>query len=205
MNNLNEIIANNVKELRKKNGLTQTELAEKLNYSNKAVSRWETGEVIPDVTTLNNICEIFNVPLASIFKENAVEAKKADGRHLPTIGNRLAISLISIAFIWFVATVVYVSVKVTMNTEIWQVFIYSVPVSCVIGIIFNSIWGQPMLKHLLLSVLNWSILASIHLSLIDYNLWIVYLVGIPVQVCIILWANITGNNVKKRKNNEAKQ
>lgn len=205
MENLNQVIADNIKSLRKKNGLTQAELAEKINYSNKAVSRWETGEVIPDVVTLNNICEVFDIPLASIFEENAAEKRKSELKHIPTIGNRMAISLISISLIWFIATIVYVSVKVTTGATLWQVFIYSVPLSCVLGIIFNALWGNPMTKHILLSILIWSSLASVYFTLIDYRLWIIYIVGIPLQTAVILWANITSNNVQKRKVDKQKE
>ena len=75
MENLNIVIGTNIKELRKANKLTQFELAEKLNYSNKAISRWESGEVIPDVMTLNRICEIFNIPLSQIFETNVTTKK----------------------------------------------------------------------------------------------------------------------------------
>lgn len=201
MENLNQVISENLKSLRKKHKLTQTELAEKINYSNKAVSRWETGEVIPDVITLNSICEIYNIPLSAIFEENAAEKKftRSEKVRIPTMGNRLAISLISIIFIWFIATVVYVSVKVISGSDIWQVFIYAIPASCIVGIVFNSIWGYPMIKHVLLTILNWSILTSVYLSLLKYNLWIVFMVGIPVQIAIILWANITSNNIKRKR------
>ena len=59
MENINQVVGNNIKTLRKANNMTQFELAEKLNYSNKAISRWESGEIVPDVATLNKICEIF--------------------------------------------------------------------------------------------------------------------------------------------------
>ena len=75
MENLNLIIGNNIKDLRKANGLTQEELAKKLNYSNKAISRWESGEVVPDVETLNRLCEIFNIPIANIFEEKVTQTK----------------------------------------------------------------------------------------------------------------------------------
>ena len=52
MDNLNYIVSKNLSDLRKRNGLTQAELAEKLNYSDKAVSKWEKGESLPGVEVL---------------------------------------------------------------------------------------------------------------------------------------------------------
>ncbi len=198
MDTINTVISNNIKELRKAHGLTQAELAEKLNYSNKAVSRWESGEVIPDVITLNNICEIFQIPIAKIFEEDAVSVKPERSLKI-TIGNKLAITLISIIVVWFIATITYVCIEVTMNESVWQLFIYPVPLSCVVGIIFNSIWGRPMVKHILLTILIWSLLASIYLSLLEYNLWVIFIVGVPIQIVVILWANITSNNIKRKR------
>jgi tellurite methyltransferase len=55
MENVKEIIAKNLTELRKANKLTQGALAEKLNYSDKAISRWEHAETLPDIETLCKI------------------------------------------------------------------------------------------------------------------------------------------------------
>lgn len=195
---ISTIIANNIKSLRKDRKMTQTELAEKLNYSNKAVSRWESGEVIPDVLTLSKICEIFEIPLSSIFEENAVDIKVTKD-HRWTIGNKLAISLLSIISVWFIATITFVCIKAAKNINIWQLFVWAVPASCIVAIVFNALWGRPMFKHVFLSLLLWSFLASLYLSLLKYNLWILFLIGIPVQAAIILWANITINNIKRKQ------
>ena len=55
MEKLNFIIAKNLSELRRKNKLTQLEVAEKLNYSDKAVSKWEQGESLPGIEVLYKI------------------------------------------------------------------------------------------------------------------------------------------------------
>ena len=61
MNELKNIIASNITYLRKQKKLTQAELAQELNYSDKAVSKWERGESVPDIETLKNIAEMFEV------------------------------------------------------------------------------------------------------------------------------------------------
>ena len=61
MENIKEIIASNLASLRKERKFTQQELASKLNYSDKAVSRWEHAETLPDIETLCKICEIYGV------------------------------------------------------------------------------------------------------------------------------------------------
>ena len=153
MKDINLVIGTNIKELRKANKLTQYELAEKLNYSNKAISRWESGEVIPDVTTLNAICELFNIPLSQIFEPNVTNTKVKRNYKLQ-IGNKLAISLLAVLLVWFVAVIIFVNFQITSNQNVWQVFVWSVPISCIVGIVFNSIWGKPMFNFLIITVFD---------------------------------------------------
>ena len=200
MKDINLVIGTNIKELRKANKLTQYELAEKLNYSNKAISRWESGEVIPDVLTLNKICEIFNIPISQIFEKNVTNTK-VKKYYKMQIGNKLAISLLSVLFVWFVSTIVFVSLQLTNGYTMWQLFVWAVPMSCIVGIVFNSIWGKPMFNYLIITILNWSTLASIYLSIGNYKLWLIFIIGIPVQIGIILWSNITKNQLNKKQKN----
>lgn len=189
MKDINLIIGNNIKELRKINKMTQSDLAEKLNYSNKAVSRWESGEVIPDVQTLNNICEIFEVPIESIFKEQ-LPTEKVKKEYKFRMGNKMAISLLAIMMIWLIATVVFVYSRITFDDNLWQVFLWAIPLSCIIGIVFNSIWGRKFFNFVLISILIWSTLACIYLQFIKYNMWLIFIIGIPTQIGVILWSNI---------------
>lgn len=189
MKDINLIIGNNIKELRKINKMTQSDLAEKLNYSNKAVSRWESGEVIPDVQTLNNICEIFEVPIESIFKEQ-LHTEKVKKEYKFRMGNKMAISLLAVMMIWLIATVVFVYSRITFDDNLWQVFLWAIPLSCIIGIVFNSIWGRKFFNFVLISILIWSTLACIYLQFIKYNMWLIFIIGIPTQIGVILWSNI---------------
>lgn len=197
MRDINLVIGTNIKELRKANKLTQYELAEKLNYSNKAISRWESGEVVPDVLTLNRLCEIFNIPLSQIFEEN-VTTKKVRKNYKLQIGNKLAISLLAVLMVWFVATLFFVYFQTSYNQTLWLLYVWAIPISCIVGIVFNSIWGKVMFNYLLITILNWTTLAGIYLSLLHLNLWLIFLIGVPIQIGIILWSNITRNNLKAK-------
>ena len=198
MENINLVIGTNIRELRKANKLTQYELAEKLNYSNKAISRWESGEVVPDVLTLNKICEVFNIPISQIFEENVTQTK-VKKRYKLQMGNKLAISLLAVLLVWFVSVSVFVYFQTSAEKSIWQLFVWAIPLSAVVGIVFNSIWGKAMFNYLIISILNWSLLASLYLTFLSYNLWPIFLIGIPVQIGIVLWSNITSNNIRKKK------
>ena len=57
-----------IKEMRKSLGLTQSQLAEKLNISNKAISKWETGGGMPDVSLIAPLCEALNITSEELFE-----------------------------------------------------------------------------------------------------------------------------------------
>ena len=63
MTDLRAVIAKNICDLRTEAGMTQAKLAEVLNYSDKAVSKWERAEAIPDVTVIKAIADYFGVSL----------------------------------------------------------------------------------------------------------------------------------------------
>ena len=189
MENINIVIGNNIKELRKIHKLTQNDLAEKLNYSNKAISRWESGEVIPDVNTLNKICDIFQIPISQIFESNLTK-KQITKQYKFQIGNKLAISLLAVLMVWLTATVAYVYSVITFGDNIWQAFLWAIPISCIVGIVFNSIWGKKIINFIIISILVWSTLACVYITFLQYNMWLIFIIGVPIQIGIILWFNI---------------
>lgn len=182
MKNIREIVANNIVTLRKQNGYTQIELSEKINYSDKAISRWEKGEVLPDIETLDNLANIFDVPLSFMLEEHQ-DAKPVSNSQLT---NKLAVALVSISVVWLVATIVFVYLKMFYQFNYWQVFIWAVPASVIIGLYFCRKWGNRLAKTILTSLLVWTVVAGLYLQFIQYNLWLLFLVAVPMQVVIIL-------------------
>ena len=62
-----------IKEKRIKNGLTQAQLAQRLCVSDKAVSKWETGNGYPDISLLADIASAFNISVAELLAGNTVD------------------------------------------------------------------------------------------------------------------------------------
>lgn len=200
MKNINEIIGNNIKELRKVNKLTQYDLAEKLNYSNKTISRWESGDIIPDVQTLNKLSELFEIPLSKMFEPDISTRYKLSRRYRLQIGNKLAVSLLFIICVWMLSLVIFIHNKINKNVILWQSFVWAIPVSCIVGLIFNYMWGKKAYNFLLYSILNWSLITSIYLSIYNYSFWMIFLLGIPIQIVILLWYNIYKNKENQKRN-----
>lgn len=193
---LREIIAANISSLRNERKITQIKLAEVLNYSDKAVSKWERGESIPDISVLKQIADYFGVTVDYLLTEVHTEnARKSDNRTKEADRNHLIISLLGVLLVWLIGTFIFVEINILNRTGFpaWLSFIYSIPVSFTLGVIFNSIWGKARLNFILISGLVWSLLLSVFLSFItiaDINLWIVFILGIPAQFIIILWSGL---------------
>ena len=98
MEEIKQIVAKNIANLRITHKLTQLELAEKLNYSDKAVSKWERGESIPDVVTLKAIADIFEVTVDYIITEHPEGERPPVSRR--TAKNHFIITLISVVTVW---------------------------------------------------------------------------------------------------------
>lgn len=194
MQDLKPIIANNISELRKASKMTQIELADKLNYSDKAISKWERGDSIPDINVLCCISELFGVTVDYLVKphESDNTAPIYDEYNQRSKHHYKVITLISCALVWLIATVIFVilNLAVTKSFETWMSFVYAVPVTCIVLLVFNSIWGDRRHNYYIISVLSWSVLISIYLTLIKYNIWLVFAIGIPSQIIIILWSRL---------------
>lgn len=204
MNDLKPIIAKNITELRSAAGMTQIELAEKLNYTDKAVSKWERGESVPDVSVLLRIAELFDVSLDYLVHEQE-KVKPVSELAEEKTRNRGLITGISIVLVWLVATAIYVSTDIASVPYIyrWLVFVWAVPASAVVWLIFNSIWFNKKINYIIISLLVWSALAGVYLTLlvcgIDvFNIWILFILGIPSQIIILLWSGIKRRKAEKQ-------
>lgn len=195
INELKLIVAKNITELRKQADFTQIELAEKLNYSDKAVSKWERGESIPDVAVLKNIADLFGVTVDYLILDDHTEIlQKKKKNNKRRIKNRGFITGISIVLVWLIATLVFVIVElVTKNVRgHWLSFVYAVPVSMIVWLVFNSMWFNRRRNFFIISMLMWTVLWSLYITLLTFgfNIWLVFVLGVPGQVIILLWSRI---------------
>lgn len=192
MEDLKQIIADNITELRKELHLTQAELADKMGYTDKAISKWERAESIPDIGTLKEFADLCGVSLDYLVQKEHVEQRPALSRQARS--NRLIISLLAAAAVWLIATVLFVYLKIYGVANVWLVFAGAVPVTMIVLLVFNSIWGNKKHNYVIISILVWSMLAFAYFMLMKYNLFLIFLIGVPIQVMIILWSQIKTRN-----------
>lgn len=188
MQDLKPIIAANIAELRRYLKLTQSELAVKLNYSDKAVSKWERGESLPDIIILKQLADMCDVPLDYLVKNHSGE-KKLQPKNPNRARNRIIITLLSIVALWLLATVAVVIVSsVVRSFEYqWIIYIGTAIASEIVLLVFNSIWGIGKLNYIIITVLLWSMLTAFYF-IFSPGYTLVFLIGIPSQIIIVLWS-----------------
>ena len=193
MEELKDVIADNLITLRKANKLTQLELAEKLNYSDKAISKWERGESLPDIVILKQLADMYGVTVDYILTEHTEEAKSKYHIPRPELNNKLIITLLAWLSIWILAAILYVNFKIMFDVYYWRIWIWALPLSSIVLIVFSGIWGKKWHVIASVSLFIWTIILGVYIQLLQYNLWSLFLLGIPAQFATSLSGKITRN------------
>lgn len=199
MEEIKMIIAGNIGNLRREAGLTQLELAEKLNYTDKAVSKWERGESVPDIVTLKALADLFHVTVDYFLRadhplETEVKREYTRRQHR----NHVLITVMCCVLVWLIASFVHAGVDIALPNEskLLVVYMYAVPITLIVLLVFNSIWGNRRRNFLIISCLIWSFIACLFVTLSIFankNLWLVFIIGIPAQVIVCLWSGLRYN------------
>ena len=192
MSSLEQIVANNLTELRKEKKWTQAELAEKINYSDKSVSKWERGEALPDLKVLKQMADLFGVQIDYFITENAAAEKEKFTLPKGGTGFRIVLALLAACIIWLIAVVIFVYFSIKAKW-LWTVFIWAIPASTGIMALLFRRWGFRITALVFRSIASWTLLAAVYLQLLvsaELNAWMIFLVGIPLQAVLILWTTL---------------
>ena len=200
MEDIKSNVAKNITELRILNNMTQMELAEKLNYSDKTISKWERAESSPDISVLVEMADLFGVTLDYLVRTENIEEAVSERKTKEVTFNRRAVSYIAEGGGWIVAIFAYIVSTFFTNhmTLHWLYFVYALPVVLIVKLVFNSIWFNPRHNYLIISALLWSILATIHITFLYYkiNVSLIYLLGVAGQIVIVLASYINKPKTK---------
>ena len=192
MQELKSIIAKNITELRQKNGMTQLEVAEKLNYSDKAVSKWERAESLPDVFVLKQLADLFGVTLDYLVSAEHKKAQPSSENDGVKKRKQIDVMSLSVALVWLVATLIFVILDITTGIKAahYLCFVYAVPVSAIVWLVFNSIWFNRRTNYIIISILMWSVLMSFCVSfrMFGISIKMLLLAGVPGQIIIFMWS-----------------
>ena len=195
-------IGSNISMYRKRAGLTQAGLAEKLNYSDKAVSKWERGESVPDVLTLAQLADQFDITVNDLLSDpealpdhpTNLEAAmtKVSEKALKRKADKGIILKLSSLLVWFVALFFYVILSSFELTAPYRhiLFFYAIPTNAIVLLSLRSAWHDFRWNKVLISIIVWGSLLSLYATLFLFwkvHLWKIFLLGIPGQMAILLW------------------
>ena len=197
---LKEYVGANIAAYRKRAGLTQAMLAQKLNYTDKAVSKWERGESVPDVVTLASLAEFLGITVNDLLAdpnalpEHTGAVQQAMGRVVEKTLKRKAdkkvILCLSSLLVWSVALLLYVIFSTLDVEKSWLAFFYAVPADAIVLLSLRSAWKDFRWNRALISAILWGSLLSLYVTLLvlaNFNAWRILLLGIPGQLAIFLW------------------
>lgn len=212
MQELKLTIAKNIQKLRQEKQMTQLELAEILNYSDKTVSKWERGESLPDIVVLKSIADYFGVTLNYLVEEEHQEEivinrepgfaeyppeevqvnKKISRNHYILTGTSIFMVVLLATLIYAILTIIYPDTNYP-----WLCYAYAVPVALIVWLVFNSLWFDPRKNYMIVSFLVWSLLLALFMtfSMMGFSIFPILLVGIPAQLIIWMWSKLKSGGV----------
>ena len=187
-NEINQKVAKNLIAYRKAAGLTQAEVAEKIHYSDKSVSKWESGNGIPDVYTLLQLSKLYGVSINAFLGEEVEPKRKGK-----SFGLQLLIMLLSSGIVWLVAIFSFALLQIIKpDGAWWLIYLYAVLANAIVMLVYAAIWRRRIINFLSVTTIIWMALVccflTVRIFLDDTTwLWCLFLVGVPLQILEILW------------------
>lgn len=208
-------IGANIASYRKRSSMTQAGLADKLNYSDKAVSKWERGESVPDVLTLVELAKLFGITVDDLLVDpnelpgnpSKIERvmERAVEKTLKRKADKPAILKLSSLVVWFVALALVVLMSLFDIKNTWMAFVYAIPTDAIVQLCLRCAWKDFRWNRYLISVIMWGGLLSIFVTILAFvdmtlwtRLWRIFLLGIPGQVAILLSFKLVHKPVEEK-------
>lgn len=203
MEELNKIISQNLISLRTKSGLTQLQVAEKINYSDKSISKWERGDAIPDIPVMLQLAQLYGVSLDDMVKKHEKEEIKPKTKKFK-LSQHTLISIIAFSFVWFLATIGFAVVYglFGLYSQAYLSFIVAIPISFLVLMILSFFWYPYFVSAIFCSIFLWTTILAITQCVSAVNMWLLYIIVIPLQLIVIF-----GFFLKKliKKNNKTEK
>ncbi|MGI6239749.1 MAG: helix-turn-helix domain-containing protein [Christensenellales bacterium] len=174
------MLADNLTEYRKMSGMTQAEVAARINYSDKSVSKWERADGSPDVFVLKTMADLYGIALADLFAPAPTAPPAPAKRRSPFL------VCLSVGGVWLIATIAFSVLNMLPDppARAYLAFIYAIPASFGAMEVFAAAWKLPAILHLLFSsAMLWTTALSVHLSVTDVaNLYLLYVIAAVAQL-----------------------
>ncbi len=190
MDELEAIVSSNLTALRKRRGWTQAELAEKIHYSDKSVSKWERGEALPDLKVLKTLSELYGVTVDCFLTEGAAEDPAPYMAPASKLRYQIWVTLLAVCIVWLAATALFSYSLLNAGEGFWTAFIWAVPASAVVIAVFDRRYFRGKLSFPVASIFLWGVITAIFLQWLDYHMWALFIIGAPAQIGLVLMHQI---------------
>ena len=200
--NQQELLAKNLAYYRKASGLTQLELAEKFNYSDKSVSKWERGEGFPDIFVLKSLADFYGITVDDFYQSEHKAVKVSQNKKR----KQTYLKLLSIGINWLVIVLTFFLLATLLGRfakdatfEPWLTFIYGSLTTGIIMLVWEFIYHNRFLRMIAASIIIWTSALSLFLTFLvvmNTPLPLLFVVAIPLQILEIIWYLFRRNRKK---------
>ena len=188
--NQQEQLAKNLAYYRKASGLTQLELAEKFNYSDKSVSKWERGEGFPDIFVLKSLADFYGITVDDFFQSEHKAVKISQNKKR----KQTYLKLLSIGLGWLVTVITFFLLNTLLGDKFafkpWLTFIYGTLITGIILVVWEFIYHNRFLRMIAASIIIWTAALSLFLTFLvvmNLPLPLLFVVAIPLEILEIIW------------------
>ena len=200
--NQQELLAKNLAYYRKASGLTQLELADKFNYSDKSVSKWERGEGFPDIFVLKSLADFYGITVDDFYQSEHKAVKVSQNKKR----KQTYLKLLSIGINWLVTVLTFFLLNTLLSRfapdasfEPWLTFIYGTLTTGIILLVWEFIYHNRFLRMIATSIIIWTAALSLFLTFLvvmDFPLPLLFVVAIPLEILEIIWYLFRRNRKK---------
>lgn len=182
---IRENFAHNLACYRRRAGLTQLELADRLNYSDKSVSKWERGEGLPDLLVVATIAELFGMTVNDMISDK--EVKK------PLLHrNKIIITILSIGLPLLIAAILFFVFELVLKDyPTWHMFVYAMPACAIVNLVLACCWWSKLYRFVSVSLLIWAVPATVFIVVSTFvtiaKLPLIFMISGVLQIMAILW------------------
>lgn len=191
---LRKTVGKNIALYRKSHKDTQAALGQKLNYTDKAVSKWERGESLPDVYVLSRIAALYGVSVGVLIGESRPELQ--DSPHL-----HLYVWLLSMALAFFIGTVLIVAFEIAnVAFNSWLFLLYAAALSALLSVIFTTLWWGLWRQLAAWSSFIWLIGLTVLLTVPGVAAAKGLMICVAVQLIVLVWIFYRYSRIPKAEN-----
>lgn len=191
---LRKTVGKNIALYRKSHRDTQAALGQKLNYTDKAVSKWERGESLPDIYVLSRIAALYGVSVGVLIGESKPELQ--DSPHL-----HLYVWLLSMALAFLIGTVLIVAFEIAdVAFNGWLFLLYAAALSALLSVIFTMLWWGLWRQLAAWSSFIWLIGLTVLLTVPGVAAAKGLMICVAVQLIVLVWIFYRYSRIPKAEN-----